>query len=186
MKRLLAFLALLLALAPLEVRAQAVPPGQGQVPPPHIALTVEWPGGRTTVEGTGEAASIAVPPDAPVRLTLVVDSDVAIYDRPFVILRKQDGPGIARSFTPSTTVTYDLPIEGRNSRMTLVGEMRLFVREAQGVTAVKTQPLTLRFTRGPQMLRGASEGVRAAVGAGLVVALAGATWALARRRGGLA
>ncbi|MGE3855508.1 MAG: hypothetical protein AB7G21_00975 [Dehalococcoidia bacterium] len=182
---LLLALALLLALVPIEARAQAVPPGQGQVPPPHIVLTVEYPGGRTTVEGTGEGASIAVPPDAPVRLTLDVDSDVSIYDRPFVILREQDGPGIARSFTPVTTVTYDLPVEGRHSRLTLVGEMRLFVRDAQGVTAVKTIPLTLRFTPGPRVLAGTSTGVRTAVAAGLVVALAGATWALARRRGAL-
>jgi len=182
----LALATLLLALAPLDARAQGVPPGTGHVPPPHIALTVEYAGGRATVENTGAGATVQVPAGAAVRLTLTVDSDVAIYDRPFVILREQDGPGIARSFTPVTTVTYDLPPGGRGDRLTLVGEMRLFVREAQGVTAATTQPLTLEFARGPALLAGASDGARGALAAGLVAALTALTWAVARRRGGRA
>ena len=144
----------LLAVAPIEVGAQAVPPGTGHVPPPHIAMRVEYADRQAMVEGTGDGAAIEVPAGAAVRLTLTVDSDVSIYDRPFVILREQDGPGIARSFTPVTTVTYDLPLEGRGDHVTLVGEMGLFVREAQGVTAAVTRPLTIRFTKPPPVLGG--------------------------------
>ena len=177
---------LLLALAPIEARAQAVPPGTGHVPPPHIALTVEYPGGRAIVESSGAGATVQVPAGAAVRLTLTVDSDVSIYDRPFVILREQDGPGVARSFTPVTTVTYDLPLDGRGDRLTLVGEMRLFVREAQGVTAAVTPPVTLAFTRPPRPLAGLPAEARAGLAIALVAALTALTWGVARRRGGRA
>lgn len=175
----------LLAVAPIEVGAQAVPPGTGHVPPPHIAMRVEYADRQAMVEGTGDGAAIEVPAGAAVRLTLTVDSDVSIYDRPFVILREQDGPGIARSFTPVTTVTYDLPLEGRGDHVTLVGEMGLFVREAQGVTAAVTRPLTIRFTKPPPVLGGVPREARAGLAAVLVATLTGATWAMARRRGRL-
>ncbi|RLT43602.1 MAG: hypothetical protein DWI58_03600 [Chloroflexi bacterium] len=185
---LLATLALV-ALAPIEAGAQAVPPGTGHVPPPHIAMRVEYADRQATVEGTGDGAAIEVPAGAAVRLTLTVDSDVSIYDRPWVLIRQQDGPGIARSFTPTTTVTVDLPLEGRGDRVTLVGEMRLFVREAQGVTAATTRPLTIRFTQPSPLPRNVLGGVpaeaRAGLAAVLVAAVTGGTWAAARRRGSL-
>lgn len=187
-RALLALLATLLvaALAPIEARAQAVPPGTGHVPPPHIAMRVEYADRQATVEGTGDGAAIEVPAGAAVRLTLTVDSDVSIYDRPWVLIRQQDGPGIARSFTPTTTVTFDLPLEGRGDRVTLVGEMRLFVREAQGVTAATTRPLTIRFTKPPRVLASVPIEVRAGLAAVLVAAVTAGTWAVARRRGSLA
>ena len=182
---LLATLALL-ALVPLDARAQEVPPGTGHVPPPHIAMRVEYADRQATVEGAGDGATIEVPAGAAVRLTLTVDFDVSIYDRPWVLIRQQDGPGIARSFTPTTTVTYDLPLKGRGDRVTLVGEMRLFVREAQGVTAATTRPLTIRFKTPPPVLGGVPVEARAGLAAVLVAAVTGGTWAVARRRGGRA